>query len=63
MPDGWIGRGQPNDPLPRSLDITLVDPFLWGYVKNLVFYVKNTDIQLSKVRVRDAVTIITHNML
>jgi len=43
--------------------LTPVDSFLWGYVKNLVFYVKNTDIQHSKVRVRDAVITITHNML
>jgi len=63
MPDGWIGRGQAIACLPRSLDLTPVDSFLWGYVKNLVFYVKNTDIQHSKVRVRDAVTTITHNML
>jgi hypothetical protein len=61
--DVWVGRGQPIACLPRSLDLTPVDSFLWGYVKNLVFYVKNTYIQHSKVRVRDAVNTITHYML
>ena len=60
MRGGWIGRGQPIACLPRSLDVTPVDSILWGYVKNLVFYVKNTDIQHSKVLVKDSVTTITH---
>jgi hypothetical protein len=40
-----------------------VDIFLWGYVKNIVYQVKINDLQHLKARVRDAVTMVTPNML
>ena len=44
FPGRWIGRGGVNDlntawP-PRSPDLTPMDYFLWGYIKNKI-YVKN----------------------
>ena len=35
--NGWIGRDGPIPWPPRSPDITPLDFFLWGYVKNKVF--------------------------
>ncbi|XP_070526515.1 uncharacterized protein [Cardiocondyla obscurior] len=36
FPDKWIGRGGPIAWPPRSPDLTVLDFFLWGHVKNLV---------------------------
>ena len=43
LPHRWIGRGSQDDsPLlpwpPRSPDLTPCDFFLWGYVKDHVFF-------------------------
>jgi hypothetical protein len=46
-----------------SPDFTLLDFFLWGYVKNFVSQVKNNHIQQLKVRIGDAVATVTHDML
>jgi hypothetical protein len=35
-PEGWMGRGHVACP-PRSQDITPVDFFLWGYLKDKVY--------------------------
>ena len=35
--DQWIGRDGPISWPPYSPDITLLDFFLWGYVKNIVY--------------------------
>jgi hypothetical protein len=37
FPNRWIGRGGPIPWPPRSPDITPMDFFLWGYVKDRVF--------------------------
>jgi hypothetical protein len=54
---GIIGRH------PTSPDLTPLDFFLWGYVKNIVCQVKNNDLQHLKVRIRNAVAEVTPNML
>jgi hypothetical protein len=36
---------------------------LWGYVKNVVYQVKINDLQHLKARIRDAVAMVTPNML
>ncbi|OXU29899.1 hypothetical protein TSAR_000995 [Trichomalopsis sarcophagae] len=33
----WIGRGGPVNWLPNSPDLTSLDFYLWGYLKNVVF--------------------------
>ncbi|GBM49030.1 hypothetical protein AVEN_153546-1 [Araneus ventricosus] len=37
FPDRWCGRGGPIPWPPRSPDITPLDFFLWGFVKNIVY--------------------------
>jgi hypothetical protein len=44
MAGRWIGRGGPIAWTPRSPDLTLLDFFLWGYVKNIVYQVKIDDL-------------------
>jgi len=63
MLDKWIGRGVAISWPPRSLDLTQLDFFLWGYVKNLVYKVKNNDLQQLKADIRDPMAIVIHNML
>jgi hypothetical protein len=53
--ESWLGYG--------STDLTPVDFFLWGYVKNIVYQVKINDLQRLKARIRDAVATVTPNML
>ena len=37
FPDAWIGRGGPIPWSPRSPDLSPLDFFLWGYIKNIVY--------------------------
>uniref|UniRef100_A0A1Y1L7H2 Tc1-like transposase DDE domain-containing protein n=1 Tax=Photinus pyralis TaxID=7054 RepID=A0A1Y1L7H2_PHOPY len=37
FPNRWIGRGGPVAWPPRSPDLTPLDFFLWGHLKNLVY--------------------------
>jgi hypothetical protein len=48
---------------PRLPDLTPLDFFLWGYVKNLVYQVKINDLQHLKAHIRYAVATVTPNML
>jgi hypothetical protein len=59
MPGGGIGRRAPSTWPLRSSDVTPLD-FLWGYVKILVYHVRNNDLQQLKARIRNAVAIVTH---
>lgn len=36
-PDRWIGRAGPIQWPPRSPDLTPLDYFLWGYIKEIVY--------------------------
>jgi hypothetical protein len=58
MAGRWIGRGGPITWPPRSPDF-----FLWGYVKNIVYQVKINNLQHLKAHIRDAVVMVTPNML
>jgi hypothetical protein len=63
MAGRWVGR---NGPIPwplRSSDLTPLDFFLWGYVKNIVYQVKINDLQHLKIRIRDALASVTPNIL
>jgi hypothetical protein len=48
---------------PRSPDLTSVDLFLWGYVKNIVYLVNINDLKHLQARIRDAVATVTPNTL
>ena len=37
FPDAWTGRGGPIPWQPRSPDLSPLDFFLWGYIKNTVY--------------------------
>jgi hypothetical protein len=45
MAGKWIGRGGPIAWPPRWPDLTPLNFFLWGYVKNIVYQVKINDLQ------------------
>jgi hypothetical protein len=51
----WIGRIGPI----AWPDLTPLDFFLWGYVKNIVYQVKMNDLQHLKARITDAVATVT----
>ena len=45
FPDAWIGRVGPILWPPRSPDLSPLDFFLWGYIKNIVYAEKVRNIQ------------------
>ena len=63
FPDRWIGRDGPTAWPPRSPDITPLDFFLCGYVKDKVFSTPVPDITNLKARITDAFAIITEDVL
>jgi len=58
FPNGWIGRDGPTPWPPRPPDITPLDFFLWGYVKDKVF-----STQIWRQEITDAFATITEDML
>ena len=63
FPARWIGRGGPIAWPPRSPDITPLDFFLWGYVKDVVYRTKVKDISDLKERITAAVEAINEEIL
>ena len=63
FPDRWIGRGGPISWPPRSPDITPLDFFLWGYVKDRVYRTKVRDLQILRARITEAIASVTPEML
>jgi len=61
FPNRWFGRDGPTLWPPQSPDITPLDFFLWGYVKDKVFSTPVPDITNLKARITDAT--ITEEML
>ena len=61
--DAWIGRGGPTAWPARSPDITPLDFFLWGYVKDRVYKTPVDDIDHLKDKIREAVASVTPDML
>ena len=59
----WISRDGPTPWPPRSPDITLLDFFLWGYVKDKVFLTPVPDIINAKARITDTFATIPEDML
>ena len=56
FPDRWIGRDGPIPWPPRSPDITPLDFFLWGYVKDIMYRTKIQDITDLKQRICNAIS-------
>ena len=59
----WIGRDGPTPWTPRSPDITPLNSFYGGYVKDKVFSTPVPDITNLKARITDAFATITEDML
>ena len=66
LPGRWCGRGGGEGwrawP-PRSPDLTPLDFFLWGYVKDLVYQVRINDLAHLKTRITNAINSVTPEML
>ncbi|GBM09709.1 hypothetical protein AVEN_186414-1 [Araneus ventricosus] len=63
FPDRWIGRNGPTPWPPRSPDITPLDFFFWGYIKDRVFATQIADDEELKARIQTTVCTITEDML
>ena len=61
--DRWIGRDGPISWPPCSPDITPLDFFLWGYVKDIVYQTKVRDITDLKQRIFNAIATIDEAIL
>lgn len=63
FPDRWIGRDGPTPWPPRSPDITPLDFFLWGYIKDFVYSAPTPDVETLTFRIRAAIASVTPEML
>jgi hypothetical protein len=63
IPNRWIGRDGSITWLPRSPDITPLDFFFWGYVKNQVFRSKIASAVELRARINNTVASGTPQML
>ncbi|PNF31580.1 hypothetical protein B7P43_G00793 [Cryptotermes secundus] len=63
FPGRWTGRGGPISWPPRSPDITPLDCFLCGYVKDVVYKTQVRDIDQLETRIRDAIATVVAGML
>jgi len=63
FPNRWIGRDGPTPWPPRSPDITPLDFFSRGYVKDKVFSTPVPDITNLKARITEGFATITEDML
>jgi hypothetical protein len=59
----WVGRDGPIPWPQRSPDITPLDFFLWGYVKDIVYKVPVTSLDELKVRIFATIETVTPQML
>lgn len=61
FPEQWIGRQGPVEWPPRSPDLTIMDFFLWGRLKQIVYRESLTDYNIDQLKdaIRDAVTSIS----
>jgi len=63
FPGRWIGRGGPTAWPPRSPDLTQLDFFAWGFIKDVVYRRKVRDLADLRQRIIEAVELITPHML
>ena len=59
----WIGRNGPTPWPPRSPDITPLDFFLWGYVKDRVQRTPVRDVETLQSRVIEVLATVNEEML
>ncbi|GBM46118.1 hypothetical protein AVEN_66274-1 [Araneus ventricosus] len=63
FPQRWIGRGAVMAWPPRSPDITSLDFYLWGYVKQHVYSERINDINNLKQSITDVIHSVTPDVL
>ena len=63
FPNRWIGRNGPTPWPPRSPDITPLDFFLWGYVKNRVYRTPVRDVETLQSRIIEVLATVNKEML
>ena len=67
MPGKWIGRGSPTDKNiawpARSPDLTLMDYFVWGFVKSKVYVQNYENLEYLKNSIRAAFREISADMI
>ena len=63
FPDSWIGRGGPIPWPPRGPDLSPLDFFLLGYIKNIVYAEKIRNIQHLQDRITSAIETVTRDMI
>ena len=63
FPNQWIGRDGPHVWPPRSPDLTPLDFFLWGYVKDRVYATPVRDVAHLVEKIRAEVGSVTFQML
>ena len=63
FPNQWIGRNGPTSWPPRSPDITSLDFFLWGYVKDRVYRTPVRDVETFQSRIIDVFATVNEEML
>ena len=63
FPERWIGRDGPIPWPPRSPDITPLDFFLWGYVKDIVYRTKVRDVSDLQQRIIEVLGTVFVDML
>lgn len=62
FPDRWIGRRGPIEWPPRSPDLTPLDFFLWGYIKNKVYVTQPQNLNDLRQRITDEMRLIPREM-
>jgi hypothetical protein len=63
FPRRWIGRGGLKQWPPHSPNLTSLDFYFWGYVKQIVYSFRIHNIQPLKQRIREAATSVTPDVL
>ena len=63
FPNRWIGRNGPTPWPPRSPDITPLDFFLWGYVKDRVYRTPVRDVETLESRIIEVLATVNEEML
>lgn len=63
FPERWIGRGGPMPWPPRSPDLTPLDFYMWGFIKDRVYRTEVKDLAELKKRISDCCKTVTPDML
>ena len=63
FPGRWIGKGGPIRWTPRPSDLTPLDFFLWGHLKNVVYLSPWEDLAELKSRIQDEIKSISQKTL